>query len=312
MVPEAPADAIDEAVVLRDGRRLSFASWGPTTGTMVLGFHGGGLSRLQHYGPEAPAKAGVRLVLVDRPGSGRSDPNPGGGLLDWPEDVAELVDHLGAERFAVFGVSAGGPFALACAYVLPGRVAAAGLVSGVGPYRDEPSLLPYLRPERTALLELAAGDGAAAEAEARKQSAEEARLLARDPEAVLDLWPPGMPESDRTLMAEPAIRARFVAAFRETAANGPHGALYDTLLTYVRPWGFPLDAVEVPVFIWHGDHDPFVPVEAARLLARRIPHARLTVYRDEGHTVDYRHIDEILADLAGTVASKAPESSTTR
>lgn len=294
-------EGVDDVVRLADGRGLSFASWGAEAGTVVLGFHGGGLSRLQHYGSQAPAKAGVRLVLVDRPGSGRSDPHPAAALLDWPHDIEQLVDHLGVGRFAVFGVSAGGPSALACGYGLAPRVAAVGLVSAVGPYRDEPSLSSFLRPDGRALVELALRDQSAAEAEAREQCAEEWRLLARDPEAILDAWPPGTPESDRTLMADPAIRNRFLGAFQETASNGHSGLLYDTLLHYVRPWGFRPTAVDAPVFLWHGDCDRMVPIEVARLLAHRIPHARLTVYQGEGHTVDYRHIDEILSTLAGAV-----------
>lgn len=293
----------DELFRLRDARILSFAAWGPTGGVPVFGFHGGGLSRLQHYGAEAPAKAGVRLVLVDRPGSGRSDPHAGAALLDWSSDVAQLADHLRVGRFAVFGVSAGGPSALACGYDLASRVAAVGLVSAVGPYVDEPDLRRHLRPEARELVELALRDQDAASAEARRQCEQESRALARDPEGILSAWPPGTPRSDREIMSDPAIRARFIAAFRETAAQGAEGLLYDTLLHYVHPWGFSPADVAVPVFIWHGERDPFVPVEVARSLARLIPHARLTVYPDQGHAVDYLHLEEILVDLAAAVRS---------
>jgi len=303
---------VDATIRLRDLRTLSFAVWGPDDGIPIFGFHGGGLSRLQHYGDEAPARAGVRLVLVDRPGSGRSDPHPGAALLDWPRDIAELADALGVGRFSVFGVSAGGPSALACGYSLGSRVAAVGLVSTVGPYVDEPALLPYLRPEGRALVDLALRDPDAARVEARAQCEGEAQMLAQDPEGLLNTWPPGTPQSDREIVADPAIRARFVAALRETAAQGPEGLLYDTLLHYVLPWGFSPADVHVPVFVWHGGQDPFVPVEVARLLARRIPGARLIEYEGEGHTIDYRHIGEILADLADVLREPAPSSGAQR
>jgi pimeloyl-ACP methyl ester carboxylesterase len=99
---------------LHDGRRLGYAEWGPADGTPVLGFLGTSLSSLAHLGEDAPRAAGVRLVLVDRPGYGRSDHQPGRTLLDWPADVAELADALAIERFAVFGMSGGGPYAAAC------------------------------------------------------------------------------------------------------------------------------------------------------------------------------------------------------
>jgi pimeloyl-ACP methyl ester carboxylesterase len=200
---------------LHDGRALRYGTWGPPHGTPVFGFHGGGLCRLQHYGDDAPAAAGVRLVLPDRPGYGGSDPRPGATLLDGAGDVEELADALGIDRFAVFGVSAGGPLALACGVRLRRRVAAAGLVSSVGPYVDEPALLPCLRPEARELVELALRDSGAAEDVARRQCEDEAAALARDPEG--------------------------------------------------------------------------------------LPDAIVTEYAGEGHTVDYRHIDEILTGLADAV-----------
>ncbi len=302
----------DASIRLADGRTLSYGVWGPADGALVFGFHGGGLSRLQHYGGEAPRRAGVRLVLPDRPGCGRSDPRPAGTLLDFAHDVEELADRLGVDRFAVFGVSAGGPSALACGYALGERVAAVGLVSAVGPYVDEPALLPLLSADRRSLVELALRDPQAAEAEARRECEEEAAALAGSPDELLEAWPPGTPDSDRELMADPDIRARFLAAFRETAARGASGVLYDTLLHYVRPWGFRPEDVRVPVHVWHGDADPFVPVESARLLAGRIPGATLTVYPGEGHTVDYRHIGEILGELADALPQRSATRSSVR
>jgi len=111
---------------LSDGRALGYSEWGPSDGTPVLGFMGTSLSWLAHVGGDAPRAAGVRLILVDRPGYGLSDFQRQRTLLDWPRDVAELADGLGMERFSVFGMSGGGPHAAACGYALPDRVAALG------------------------------------------------------------------------------------------------------------------------------------------------------------------------------------------
>jgi len=95
-------------VELRDGRALGYATWGPGDGFPVFGFLGTPLSLLADLGAEAPDAAGVRLILVDRPGYGASDFQPGRTLLDWPADVAQLADRLGVDRFAVFGMSGAG------------------------------------------------------------------------------------------------------------------------------------------------------------------------------------------------------------
>jgi pimeloyl-ACP methyl ester carboxylesterase len=171
-------------------------------------------------------------------------------------------------------------------------------VSAVGPYREEPELLACLPRNRRELVELARRDPEAAEAMIRAEEEREVAEIARDPEAFLDEWPSGTPESDREAMADPVVRARFVAAFRELGRTGPSGAIRDTILNYVRPWGFSVASLTVPVHLWHGDADAFVPVGVARYLAGRIPNARLIVYAGEGHAVDFRHIDEILHTLA--------------
>ncbi len=200
---------------LRDGRTLGYGSWGLPDGIPVLGFHGTGLSRLIHYGDESPRAAGVRLILPDRPGYGLSDTHPSATLLDWARDVEELADALRFDRFAVFGVSGGGPPALVCGFALPDRVAAVGLVSSVGPCQDEPELVPHLPERRRRLAELARRDPAAAEAMIRRDCEENIAAIARDPEASLDSWPPGTPDSDRALMPDPVIRTRALANKRD-------------------------------------------------------------------------------------------------
>src|SRR5690606_7341419 len=80
---------------------------------------------------------GARVITPDRPGYGLSDYLPGRRLVDFPDDVAQLADALGLERFAVFGVSAGGPYAAACAWKLPQRVTGAAVVSGPAPFDRE-------------------------------------------------------------------------------------------------------------------------------------------------------------------------------
>ena len=58
-----------------------------------------------------PALArGIRIIAPDRPGLGLSTRLPGRQIADWPNDVRELADALGIARFAVIGISGGGPY----------------------------------------------------------------------------------------------------------------------------------------------------------------------------------------------------------
>lgn len=137
VIPLAAARQRSDTCRLPDGRRLGFLDTAALTpGAMdpalpaIFYFHGFPGSRLE--AAFLPLD-GCRLIGVDRPGYGLSDPAPERRLGDFARDVAALADHLGIARFAVLGVSGGAPYAAACAHALPGRVAAAGLVCGLGP-----------------------------------------------------------------------------------------------------------------------------------------------------------------------------------
>ncbi len=119
---------------LPDGRELAWLETGKPRGFPVFAFHGTPGSRRQvAFDEKAIAASGVRMIAPDRPGYGHSSYHPDRTLTDWAADVAALADHLKIERLAVAGLSGGGPHAAACAALLPERVAAAGIVSGVGP-----------------------------------------------------------------------------------------------------------------------------------------------------------------------------------
>jgi pimeloyl-ACP methyl ester carboxylesterase len=268
------------SVRLRDGRALGYDEWGPGDGFPVFGFHGTPLSRLAHLG-EAPDDVGVRLILVDRPGYGDSDFQPGRTLLDWPADVDQLADALGLERFAVFGMSGGAPHAAACGHALSERVSALGLVSAPGPVWDRPQLRYSLPLHRQPLFDLAARDRDAA-----------ARVLLEDCRTQLDRVARGTDEPASP--DDPVARERFRAA---TLAATPEGYAHDLLLLFVSPWGFTPEEISVPTQIWHGDRDPAVPFAVAEFYAAAIPASSLHVKAGEGHLLLWSHAEEILAAL---------------
>jgi pimeloyl-ACP methyl ester carboxylesterase len=123
---------LDTTMTLPDGRVLGFSDLGASSGPLVFYFHGAPSSWLDlAVYDEALASLDVRVACPDRPGYGTSSPQPGRELTDWPADVAALADHLSRERFAVTGISSGGPYVVVCAALLPERVVAACVVAGV-------------------------------------------------------------------------------------------------------------------------------------------------------------------------------------
>jgi pimeloyl-ACP methyl ester carboxylesterase len=222
---------------------------------------------------------GIRLIGYDRPGYGGSGPAPERAVADAAADVAAIADALEIERFATWGISGGGPHALACAALLGDRVVAAASLGGIAPF-DAHGLNPFAGMGRDNIVELGAAmqGRAAIEPIAREQAA-----------ALLDASGPEIVALMRTLVSppdEPVLDGEFgefwAAGMGEVFAQGVEGWVEDDL-AFVEPFGFAVEAIGVPVLVWHGHHDRFVPVEHGRWLGARIPGAELRLAADDGH-----------------------------
>ena len=138
---------------LRDGRRLGYAEYGAPGGRPILVFRQPWRAAQARVAHAAALARGIRIIAPDRPGQGLSTGRRGRAIADWPDDVGELADGLGLARFAVVGISGGGPYAAACAWRLPGRVSCAEIISGVVPGAG-PDLASDLRRRGLGLLNL--------------------------------------------------------------------------------------------------------------------------------------------------------------
>jgi hypothetical protein len=95
-------DSTSATLTLPDGRKMGYAQYGSPTGKAILynhGFAGSRIEASQHH--ELCTELGLRLISTDRPGHGWSSPHPGAKLLDWPNDLECLAEHLELESYAV-------------------------------------------------------------------------------------------------------------------------------------------------------------------------------------------------------------------
>ncbi len=286
--------ADDDSLRLPDGRRLGWRRYGPSGGVPVLYFHGWPTSRLeaQLLEPEA-IRQGARVIAVDRPGYGLSDFQPGRRLLDWPADVTELADHLGLERFAVVGVSGGGPYAAVCAWALPERLTRVFVVNGLAPLSSREALRGMHAPNR-ALLRLARPLPQLG----RPLLGAFAWTLRRGLPPILALpFAAGFAPVDREVLRVAEVSRTIYQATREAFRSGARGPAWEGRI-YPRPWGFEPAEIRAPLEIWHGGADRNVPAEMGRSLHESVAGSRLRLYPAEGHlSLPYRLRSRILQEL---------------
>jgi pimeloyl-ACP methyl ester carboxylesterase len=284
----------DGAIRLRDGRALAFCEWGQQDGPAVLAFHGSPGSRL--WWPDDATSTSVRLVTVDRPGYGRSDPHPGTAVGAWPSDVAELTEALRIDRFGVVGWSGGAPYAAAVAAAMPERLTGVCLASsGSLAYILETTARDDEDRENLAAIERTGA--AAATVQYAERMRDWAEGVAQDPIAYVGAS--GLVgDGDRCLFDDEAFVTGFAASVREGLRQGALGPATDWI-ALVLPWGFGLDDIAVHVDLWHGAQDASVDRTAFERVVEGLADASLTVWPDAGHFGPATHWADVLEAALG-------------
>jgi pimeloyl-ACP methyl ester carboxylesterase len=272
-------------VTTSDGRVLAFAVWGDPDGFPVLALHGTPGCRLERWPDEELYRGlGVCLVTHDRAGYGRSSRRPGRRIVDEVDDVVLLADHLGFERFGVTGGSCGGPHALACAALLPERVVRATCSVGVAPLGqpgiEQDAWLAGMDPENVKEFGWAMAGEDVLFVELEAEHARIAARVADDPTTALGDFE--LSESDRAQLARPELMQIIRESTSELALNGVGGWVDDDLAV-LRPWGFDVDQVVVPVLVRYGATDVLVPPAHGEWLAENVPGCVVKVDDVAGH-----------------------------
>jgi pimeloyl-ACP methyl ester carboxylesterase len=278
-----------------DGRALRVRDVGDPGGVPVVVHHGTpGSGGFYERWREDAAERGIRLIGYDRPGYGGSDRHPGRTVADAAADVEAICDQLGLERVLTHGSSGGGPHALACAALLGDRVAAAATLCSVGPF-DADGLDFLAGMGETNVVEL----GAAVEGEAKlvpllDEMAGE--ILSADPDELAGELASILSPPDAALV-NGGLARELLTGIREGIGTSRVGWLDDDL-AFVRPWGFDLSAISVPMLLWQGRQDLMVPPAHGEWLAQHVPGVEAHLSDEDGHlTVELRRIGDVHAWL---------------
>ncbi|KAH9909721.1 alpha/beta hydrolase [Xylariomycetidae sp. FL2044] len=319
-IPTTPADPYSQTLTLPDGRVLGFAEFGDPQGIPLLWFHGFPTCRYEAHGADAVARRhGIRILALDRPGFGLSTFQPGRGIADWPADVRAFAAERGLRRFGVLGLSGGGPYALACARLLPREMlTGVGVMAGAPPWQAAggPGSSMHWSRRLTAWLAVRMPGllGALMGAFVRvtrwvAMSWPVTRRIDGWLEAQRRKKKPDADTGERVVVERAPV---VVAEQRETLlrglfdgfAQGPRGFVHEARLLSAPSWGFRFEDVAYgPVRVWHGTADVSAPYPMIRWMVERLPHAVLKDCEGDTHYTMGRHLEEILVEM-GTMMGR--------
>lgn len=288
---------IEHQVTIADGRRLQVLERGVPDGRPVLVHNGTPNSRLL-YEPtvELAERQGIRLISYDRPGYGGSDRDPGRSVASCAQDVQRIADTLGIERLGVWGISGGGPHALACAALLPDLVPAVASLASIAPWDAEG--LDYfagMGEDNIEELQLMVRDMAAGRAKCDEERLES---LAATPETIHTTMETLLSDVDRAALT-PAL-SQFLYESTQVGLAPSADGWWDDDMAFMEPWGFELDQIRTPVLLLHGREDRFVPFSHGKWLADQIPGVQARLSEDDGHlTLLENHIESVHGWLLG-------------
>lgn len=277
-------------IAVGGGRELCVELAGEPDGKPVLVQPGEPMSRRLYGGWIADAeRKGIRLIGIDRPGYGGSTANPGYPVASAAQDVRAVAEALGYDRIGVWGVSGGGPYALACAALLPELVVAAGAVASMAPY-GVPGFDFYA----------GMGEGNAegfqlffSDPEASRVDLGEGRteILAATPEQFAADLESLLSPVDAAVLTGDLLRW-LTESHQVALAPGDQG-WWDDGAAKLADWGFDLGDIRVPVKVWHGRQDRFVPVQHGLWLAARVPRAEADISDRDGHLTMLGRVGEV-------------------
>lgn len=280
-----------DTFITKDQKRIYFYIFGDPSATPIFFFHGyPGTGKQAYLLKNTHFDSRFCLIAVDRPGYGLSDPQPGLTLKKFAEDINDLSQYLKMDKFICMGVSGGGPFAASVAYYFPEKVLKVGSICGVAPL--SPENIRYLNADqkKTFLMKKLLPKSVMTFLVERKFSSFMAQVNNLASSDLLN-------SRDKLVFQDPEVGQFLLSTFQEALAQGPAGILTDMEI-FSGPWGFDVEDIHVPYYLWHGNEDEVVHFQMSNYMKKRLRDVRYKIFEGEGHySLPFYYKSTILEDL---------------
>jgi len=270
-------------LILRDGRFLACSEYGAPIGFPLFYLHDAGSSRLEagFFDAEARRK-GFRLIAVDRPGIGESGALPGFTRLSCSDDILQVADALGIERFGILSAGSGSAIALVTAASAPRRVAMVLGLSSQFPLSN--SQAGFLSALARASFELCLQAGVGLRLWLRGTSPKRYVQRLRD----------SLTYADRRLLDNPDIREHLIRVAEEAVRSGGAGIARDAILA-MAPLQLATHKLHMPVHLWQGSTESSALQNQQHQFAESLPAATVHRLNNRGRFFFWRHTEEVFA-----------------
>lgn len=285
------ADDAPRKLDVGGGRMLAFREYGALDGIPVMMFTTWSSSSLQpSWVDEAARRHGIRLIPVERPGTGQSSPDVALTHESFARLSLRLADALGISGFRVMGHASGAVFALALAAQAPHRIEAVMLrsarLAASGRARDPNAVARSFFGAIRRMPRLVEATGPLLRS----------RLSRKVLRSMVLGFFADSPVDHAILTQDSALLHHIVASTSEALSHGFGGLFRETALLME---GCPAaaDSIQAPLTVWHGAQDGVIPVEAARSWLEGLPVRNFRVMADEGHLLQSRLWDDAFIEL---------------
>lgn len=277
-------DGLGPAVKTYDapsGRNLAYIDHGDPYGHPLVFLGGWGTSvrvfNLLEFARTMRETLGIRVISVERNGLGQTAFDATLGFADYTQDVEELLTHLGVNKFSIMAISGGGPYAARIIAANPDRVLSVHMAAAITHFGTSSDCTYQGNPDAF-------------------------RFYASNPRAWWS-WGPDTPAVNQVEgMAETADEDTTRLFYMGGQEGDPSALAHETGLYGCAgaPENVPdLSTFSAPVFIYYGEDDGAISSLPNWLEYFSNVEPTVRLYPGEGHTVQYRHFDQIMIDIVG-------------